>query len=63
MPSPTMTIPPMAGPIICARLNWIELRATALGRCGRGTRDGTSDWKAGPPNAWARPDRNDSARM
>ena len=43
-----------------ARLNWIELSATALGRCSLPTSVGINDWYAGPPNAWPQPEMNDS---
>ena len=33
-----------SGPRMRDRLNWMELRATALGRSSRGTRAGSSDW-------------------
>jgi len=36
--------PAMAGPMARARLTLIELRAEAVGTCGRGTMSGTSDW-------------------
>ena len=57
------TSPPMAGPIDWARLNWMEFSATAFGSVWRGTSAGISDWNAGPPNAWASPVTNESARM
>ena len=57
------TSPPTSGPMDCARLNWMELSATAFGSVWRGTSAGISDWNAGPPNACARPVANDSARM
>ena len=62
-PYATRTPPPIIGPIIWARLNWIEFSAIAFGSVERGTSDGIIDWNAGPPKAWARPVKNDSARM
>ena len=52
-----------SGPRTRARLNWIELSATAFGRSFLSTSWGSSVWYAGPPNDCARPVTNDSARM
>ena len=46
-----MTRPPSAGPTTEATWNMIVLRLIAFGRCSRGTRFGTSDWRAGRSKA------------
>ena len=43
MPNAVSAAPAMSGPMIRARLNWIEFSATALGRCSLLTSDGMSD--------------------
>ncbi len=63
MPNAVSAAPAISGPITRARLNWIELRAIAFGRCSLSTRDGTSDWCAGPPKACAMPVMTESVRM
>ena len=63
MPNDARAAPATTGPIIRARLNWMELSATALGRSSLPTSVGTSDWYAGPPKACAQPVSPDSVRM
>ena len=48
-PSLTSAIPPSAGPITRARLNWMELSEIAFWRCSFGTSEGTSAEYDGPP--------------
>src|SRR6516164_7318723 len=55
--------PPRAGPIVTARLNWIEFSAIAFGISSRSTNVGISDRYAGPPNACAVPDTNERHRI
>ena len=43
MPKRCSAAPASSGPITRAMLNWIELSATALGRCSVLTSDGISD--------------------
>ena len=44
MPKAVSAAPAMSGPMMRARLNWIELSATAFGRFSLLTSDGMSDW-------------------
>ena len=46
-----MTMPPSAGPVTAATWNMIVLRLSAFARCSRGTRLGTSAWRAGRSKA------------
>src|SRR5215469_3335715 len=62
-PNLASVIPPNAGPIVTARLNWIEFRAMAFGISSRSTSVGMSDRYAGPPKAWANPETNDKHRI
>ena len=43
MPKVARATPATTGPMMRARLNWMELRAMALGRCSLPTSVGTSD--------------------
>src|ERR1035437_2087963 len=58
-PSFASATPPSTGPMIRARLNWIEFSAMALGRSSFGTSDGISAEYAGPPKLCAMPTVND----
>src|SRR5215467_10339423 len=62
-PSLASVIPANAGPIVTARLNWIEFRAMAFGMSSRSTRVGMSERYAGPPKACANPETNDRHRI
>ena len=44
MPNAVSAAPAMSGPTTRARLNWIELRAIAFGRCCLSMSEGTNDW-------------------
>ena len=44
MPNAASEMPATMGPITRARLNWMELSATALGRWSLPTSVGISDW-------------------
>ena len=48
----------MAGPIIRAALNEVELSATALDTSASTTRSDTNVWRAGASNAVTHPSRN-----
>src|SRR6478672_5075625 len=50
-PAAAIRIPPSDGPTTDAVWNMIVLRLIALGRCSRGTSDGTSALRAGRSNA------------
>ncbi len=63
MPKAASAAPATMGPMMRARLNWMELSAMALGRCSLFTSVGTSVWYAGPPKACAQPVMNESVRM
>ena len=45
------TSPPIAGPATDAVCSMMLFRVMAFGRCSRGTRFGTSAWRAGRSNA------------
>src|SRR5262245_16426749 len=56
-------MPPITGPIIRAKLNWIEFSAIAFGRSSGSTSVGTTAEYAGPPKDCAVPVTNDSIRI
>src|ERR1039458_7449630 len=62
-PNFARAMPASAGPMVTARLNWIELSAMAFGMSSRSTSVGISAEYAGPPKACAKPDMNDRQRM
>src|SRR5271165_5776947 len=62
-PNFAKAIPASAGPIVTARLNWIEFSAMAFGMSSLSTNVGISAWYAGPPKAWAKPETTDRHRM
>ena len=57
VPTPAMRTPAIAGPIIRAALNDVELRATALGTFSSTTRSETNVWRAGASKAVTHPSR------
>src|SRR5262249_25343043 len=62
-PSVFRAMPPITGPIIRAKLNWIEFRAIAFGRSSGSTSVGTNAEEAGPPKDCAVPVTNDSINI
>src|SRR5271156_5044626 len=62
-PSRAYVAPPMVGPRMRARLNWIEFMAMALARSSGPTRVGSSAEYAGPPKDWPTPTMNERVRM
>src|SRR5579862_7281356 len=62
-PSLASVIPASEGPMVTARLNWIEFSAIALGISSRSTNVGISAEYAGPPNACAKPFTHDKLRI
>ncbi len=62
-PSAASATPASRGPMMRARLNWMEFSAMALGISSRRTSIGRSDWYAGLPKACAVPVMHDSARI
>ena len=57
VPTAAMVRPAMAGPIIRAALNEVELSATALCRSASPTSSATKVWRTGASNAAALPNR------
>src|SRR5271156_1585471 len=62
-PNRAYVAPPMVGPRMRARLNWIEFMAIALARSSGPTRVGSSAEYAGPPKDWPIPTMKERARM
>ena len=62
-PSFANVIPASAGPTVTAVLNWMEFSAMAFGMSSRSTSEGMSAEYAGPPNACATPEMNESVMI
>jgi hypothetical protein len=63
IPNAASVTPASQGPTTRARLNWMELSATAFGRSRFSTKVGTSACDAGAPNACADPVIKESTRI